>query len=90
MTGMTISTKGWIVIPKVFRDKYGLLPGSKVAFVDYGGILSLLPVPDDPVKDGLGVLKRFVGERSLTEALLGERAADRHREDLGSGTSLRP
>lgn len=89
MTNMTISSKGWIVIPKEYRTKYGFEPGSKVAFVDYGGVLSLLPVPDDPVADGLGVLRRFVADQSLTEALSREREADREREERSIEHHLR-
>lgn len=81
MMTMTVSSKGWIVIPKEYRVKYGFAPGRRVAFVDYAGILSILPVPDDPVADGLGVLRRFAADTSLTDALLRERAADREREE---------
>jgi bifunctional DNA-binding transcriptional regulator/antitoxin component of YhaV-PrlF toxin-antitoxin module len=81
MTTMTMSSKGWIVIPKEYRTKYGFAPGRKVAFVDYAGVLSILPVPDDPVAEGLGILRRFTADTSLTEALLRERAADREREE---------
>lgn len=81
MTTMTMSSKGWIVIPKEYRTKYGFAPGRKVAFVDYAGVLSILPVPDDPVAEGLGILRPFTADTSLTEALLRERAADREREE---------
>jgi len=81
MTTMTISSKGRIMIPKEFRTKHGFAPGSKVAFVDYGGVLSLHPVPEDPVANSLGVLCRFVADQSLGEALACEREADREREE---------
>lgn len=81
VTSVTMNGSGWVAIPKEFRVKYGFKPGGKVAFVDYGGSLSILSVPDDPVADGLGVLKRFVAEQSLAEALLREREADREAEE---------
>ena len=90
MASLAISSKGWVVIPKELRTKYGFKPGGKVAFVDYGGVLSILPVPDDPVAGGLGVLKRFVAEQSLTEALLREREADREMEERSIERHLRP
>ena len=78
MAVATVSSKGWIVIPAEFRKKYKLTPGSKVAIVDYGGVLSIVPVPDDPIGASAGMLK---GGPSLTKALLEERALDRERED---------
>ena len=77
MTVATISAKGWIVIPNEFRKKYRLLAGDKVALVDYGGVLSIVPAMTDPVAEAAGLLG---GERSLTRALLAERAEERVRE----------
>lgn len=75
---VTISNKGWVVIPAELRKKYRLLPGTKVVIVDYGGVLSIVPAKEDPVKQGHGLLK---GGPSLTQALLKERAAERKREE---------
>ena len=77
----TISAKGWIVIPKVYREKYGLKPGQKVQVVDYGKGLSIIPLMEDPVEQGLGALRRFGGNESWTEVLLQERAEERAREE---------
>ena len=38
-----LSQKGWVVIPAVLRQKYGLLPGAEVYVVDYGGVLAIVP-----------------------------------------------
>lgn len=72
-----ISQKGWVVIPADYRRKYRLLPGTEVQVVDYGGVLSIVPVKDDPVRQAEGMLK---GRTSLTRALLRERAKERKRE----------
>ncbi|NPV06823.1 MAG: AbrB/MazE/SpoVT family DNA-binding domain-containing protein [Anaerolineae bacterium] len=76
MAVLTVSSKGWIVIPAELRRKYGIEPGSRVRIVDYGGVLALVPVAKDPVRQGAGMLKP---KHSLTEALLAE-----HRAELGS------
>ena len=47
METMTISAKGWLVIPADLRKKYDLKPGSRVRFVDYGGVLSIVPAQKD-------------------------------------------
>jgi AbrB family looped-hinge helix DNA binding protein len=78
---LTISSKGWVVIPAALRKKYDLRPGRAVRVVDYGGVLALVPALDDPVHQSAGMLYR-PGD-SLTEALLAERAWERAREDQG-------
>ena len=69
-----MSAKGWIVIPASLRKKYNLEPGADINVVDYGGVLSIVPVFKDPIKDGAGLLK---GTDSLTEAIVEE-----HRQEL--------
>lgn len=78
---LTISNKGWVVIPSELRKKYHLHPGTEVVIVDYGGVLAIVPAMRDPIKQGRGILK---GGASLTKALLEERAADRKREEARS------
>lgn len=75
---LTISNKGWVVIPAELRKKYNLTPGTEVVIVDYGGVLAIVPAMKDPVKQGYGMLK---GGPSLTQALLKDRAAERKREE---------
>jgi AbrB family looped-hinge helix DNA binding protein len=77
MTTLTISSKGWVVIPADLRRKYGLEPGTQVQIVDYGGVLALLPLLANPVEEARGML---AGGSSLTEALLRERVNERARE----------
>jgi AbrB family looped-hinge helix DNA binding protein len=78
MTVSTISQKGWVVIPAELRKKYGLKPGSRVRMVDYGGGITIVPLLDDPVHQAQGML---AGKRSLTAALLAERAEERRHEE---------
>ena len=75
---VTVSAKGWIVIPAALRHRYHIEPGQKLSIVDYGGVLSLVPPLRDPVREGRGIL---AGETSLTGALLEERRRERERED---------
>ena len=78
MTTLTISNKGWVVIPAELRKKYHLTPGTEVVIVDYGGVLSIVPAYKDPIKRGRGLLKDLPG---LANDLLKERARERERED---------
>jgi AbrB family looped-hinge helix DNA binding protein len=78
MMTLTISSKGWVVIPAELRKKYHLTPGTEVIIVDYGGVLSIIPARKDPIKEGRGLLKNFP---SLTKDLLEERKKERQREE---------
>jgi AbrB family looped-hinge helix DNA binding protein len=71
---LTISNKGWVVIPAGLRKKYGLQPGTRVCIVDYGGVLSLIPALDEPIEQAAGMFK---GPTSLTRALVAE-----HQKEL--------
>ncbi len=72
-----LSAKGWVVIPAALRKKYGLKPGANLQVVDYGGVLSIIPAADDPIKAGVGMLK---GADSLSEAVVQEHRQERRRE----------
>ena len=74
---VTVSEKGWVVIPEELRRKHDLRPGTEVQVVDYGGVLALVPKLRDPVRQAAGMLK---GRKSLTKTLLAEHRAERHRE----------
>ena len=74
---LTISNKGWVVIPAELRKKYGLKPGSQVRIVDYGGVLSLVPTFEDAVQQAAGMLKEA---GPLTGALLSEHQRETARE----------
>ena len=74
---LTISNKGWVVIPAEMRKKYNLSPGSEVMLVDYGGVLTIVPVIADPIKKGRGMLK---GPTSLSAVLKKDREFEKKRE----------
>ena len=82
MATVTVSQKGWVVIPAEIRRRCGLEPGDRVNVVEYGGHISLMPLLRNPEDEGMGILKRIKGRRgSLTKALERERARERRRED---------
>ena len=81
MHTVTVSTKGWVVIPKPIREKHGLRKGSRVQVLDFGQIVAIVPLPDDPIEALHGM---FEGGPSLTGELLAERELARAREE-GSG-----
>ena len=74
---VTVSEKGWVVIPAELRRRHNLRPGTQVQVVDYGGVLALVPKLQDPVNQAAGMLK---GRKSLRRALLAEHRAELRRE----------
>jgi AbrB family looped-hinge helix DNA binding protein len=73
MATAKISQKGWVVIPAEYRRRYALKPGDTVRFVDYGGVLALVPPLTDAIEGSRGLLEG----PSLTKALLAERVRER-------------
>jgi len=74
----TVSAKGWVVIPKSLREKYGLKKGVRVQVVEYGDVLALVPLPGDPVDVLDGMLE---GGPPLTGELLVEREREKTKEN---------
>lgn len=76
MNTSTLSQKGWIVIPKELRKRYGLKKGDVVQVIDYGGIISLVPASKTPIIDTQGMLK---GKTSLVRELTKSRRYEAER-----------
>ena len=78
MAVVTVSQKGWVVIPAELRAKYRWKRGDRVKVVDYGGVISLVPVLRDPEGEALGALRET--RRSLLKGLTRTRKEERRRE----------
>ncbi len=73
---VAVSKRGRIPIPADLRQKYNLHPGAQVQFVDYGGVVTLIPILSDPIRQAAGMLN---GHYSLTSALLLEHEEEKRR-----------
>lgn len=73
MNTSTLSGKGWVVIPRELRERYGLKKGDRVHVIDYGGVISIVPASEDPVNHSFGSMK---GKTSLVAALTRSRRQD--------------
>lgn len=76
-----VSAKGWVVIPKEIRDRFGLKKGSRVRFVEYGGVLRVIPEPEGPMEAIEALYGKYADGPSLTEELLKDRAWELEKED---------
>jgi AbrB family looped-hinge helix DNA binding protein len=72
-----VTKRGQTVIPAQIRKRYRIRAGTKLAWIDDGKMIRVVPIPDDPIKALRGSAK---GEGLLVE-LLAERRRDRERED---------
>ncbi len=72
----TVSAKGWVVIQKELRERFGLKKGDKVHFIEYGGTIAVVPLSKNAIKESAGMLK---GDTSLLAALLRSRQEDATR-----------
>lgn len=77
MSEVTVSQKGWVVIPVELRNKYHWNTGDRVKVVDYGGVVSLVPVLRNPDEEGMGALS--MRGRSLLKGLTQTRKDERRR-----------
>ena len=76
-TIVTVSAKGWVVIPSLFRRKIGMKPGMKMQVTETEGKIVLTPQVGDPVDELYG---KLAGGESLTAALLADRTVEKDRE----------
>jgi AbrB family looped-hinge helix DNA binding protein len=68
-----VTKRGQTVIPALIRKRYSIQPGDRLAWIDDGEIIKVIPVPSDPIRAFRG---RGRGE-NLLEALLRDRKAER-------------
>ena len=76
MNTSTLSEKGRVVIPQELRERYGLKKGDRVHVIDYGGVISIVPASETPIKNAMGILR---DKTSLVKALTKSRQEDAAR-----------
>ena len=72
----TISSRGQTAVPAEVRRRFNLAENSRLEWIIEGDVITVLPVPADPVKAFRGSLR---GKYSVA-TLLRERARERRRE----------
>jgi bifunctional DNA-binding transcriptional regulator/antitoxin component of YhaV-PrlF toxin-antitoxin module len=72
----TVSSRGQTVIPAEIRQRHALTEQSRLAWIDDGQTIRVVPLPAQGNKYGRGIAK----DLNLSEALLAERARERKRE----------
>ena len=76
---VTVSVKGQTVIPAELRKRYGIVPNSRIEFIDTGKEIVVVPLPKgDRFKNSFGVL-REAGSGDLIKARRKERLRERQK-----------
>jgi AbrB family looped-hinge helix DNA binding protein len=73
----TVSVRGQTVIPRSIREELGITPSTRLEWKVENGVIIVLPLPSDPIRAAVGILK---GRGPATSDLLAERKADREKE----------
>ena len=73
-TETTLSKRWQTAVPAEICRKYGMKAGQKIAWLDLGGLVTILPVPKDTTKAFRG------SSKDLLKTLLHERKKERERE----------
>ncbi len=71
-----ITRRGQTVVPALIRKKYSIQEGDRLAWIDDGQVIKVIPVPADPIRALRG---RGRGEK-LVEELLKARQDDKDYE----------
>ncbi len=84
MKQSVVSVRGQTVIPRDIRERLGIRANTRLAWTTRDGIIVVIPLPEDPVRESLGILKGsgltfqdFLQERRRERAL--ERERDEQR-----------
>ncbi len=72
----TISKRGQTVVPAAIRKRHRILDGDRLAWIDDGETIKVVPIPADPVRALKGIAR---GER-LVQELMKYRREERARE----------
>lgn len=70
----TISKRGQTAVPADICKKYGIEAGHKIAWLDLGNMITIMPVPRSPIKSFRG------SSSNLLKTLIEERKKERERE----------
>jgi bifunctional DNA-binding transcriptional regulator/antitoxin component of YhaV-PrlF toxin-antitoxin module len=71
----TVTVRGQTAIPAAIRKRYNINPKTKIEWIDDGHTITVMPIPQDPIK----ALKGRYKDANLLQALLRSRKEERKR-----------
>jgi bifunctional DNA-binding transcriptional regulator/antitoxin component of YhaV-PrlF toxin-antitoxin module len=79
-----VTSKGQVVIPKGLREKYAIVPATKIRWVPIEQGILMVPGSADPISAARGMLKGS----GLLKAYLKEKKKEKAREDKKLGKRI--
>lgn len=76
-----VSVRGQTVVPREIRRAMGILPNSLLRWEVENGVILVYPVPADPVRASLGVLRGNGTFEEFLRERTGERVKESEREE---------
>ncbi len=73
----TVSSRGQTSVPAEIRRKYGIKGDSKLQWIDEGGLITVVPIGEDPISSFRGKSRG----KELVKALLEARKEERERDE---------
>lgn len=70
----TVSKRGQTAVPAEICKKYNIKAGQKIAWLDLGNMVTVLPMPENPIKAFRG------SSKGMLKTLMEERKKERERE----------
>ena len=71
----TVTVRGQTAIPAAIRRRYNIKAKTKIEWIDDGHTITVMPIPQDPIK----ALKGKYKDTDLLQALLKSRKEERKR-----------
>jgi bifunctional DNA-binding transcriptional regulator/antitoxin component of YhaV-PrlF toxin-antitoxin module len=81
-----VTSKGQVVIPKQFRQKYAIVPSTLIRWIDKEGGMLMVPETSDPILAVRGMLKGSGLLKALKEAKVEEN--ERKNQNIAKRKSL--
>ena len=70
----TVSARGQTTIPREVREQLRIKPKTKLAWSAHDGVITVIPIPEDPIEASFGMLK---GKGYTFENFMEDRRKDR-------------
>ena len=89
MKQSTVSVRGQTVIPQEIREKLGIKPKTKLVWSAENGVITVIPIPEDPIEASFGML---AGRGYTLDDFLEERRKERaleEKQDLRDDARIR-
>ena len=73
----TLTKRGQTVVPAPIRKRYAMRAGDRLAWIDNGEVIKVIPIPADPIK----ALRGCAEGENLLDALYRYRQEERERDN---------